>query len=109
MLARSDPPAPPSPSNASSLSSLSSTAPPKAPPITQQTILLAHLLLLLLRSPDGTVSVQAIKETLGSTARARGWEGGEDMATKIIYTAVGKRVVKIDRRGGSGGKVAFNL
>ena len=53
--------------------------------------------------------MQAIKETLGSTARARGWEGGQDIATKIIYMAVGKRVVKIDRRGGSGGKVAFNL
>ncbi len=48
-----------------------------------------------------------LKESLGAIAAARGWD--KDMATKVIYGAVAKRTVKIDRRGGGGGKVLFSI
>lgn len=54
-----------------------------------------------------------LKDHLGATVRARGWAddglaagaaaGG--LGTKYIYAAVGKRVIKIDRKNGA--KVSF--
>ncbi len=46
-----------------------------------------------------------LKELLGVAAKERGWD--EMMGTKVIYGAVAKKAVKIDRRGGGGGKVLF--
>jgi len=108
-IARSDP-SPPPPSDASSLSSLTAAADikPRAAPIVPQNILFAHLLLLLLRSPDGNVSLPHIKETLGTIARARGWDDADAMANTAFYAGVGKRVWKIDRRAGGGGQVSFS-
>lgn len=124
-ISQSDLPPPPSPSSASTLSSLPSAPSAKAPPINKETILVAHLCLLLLRTASASASPSApsatsvdadpvmgvgmndVKEQLGSTAKARGWDGAAELGTKIIYAAVGKRVVTIDRRGGAGGKVRF--
>lgn len=79
-----------------------------APPITIQTILLASLLLLLFRSENAEgVQLNEVKERLGAMAKARGWDGADDLGTKAVYGGVGKRVVRIDRRGGGGGKVKF--
>lgn len=48
-----------------------------------------------------------IKESLGSVAKEKGWDGAGGLGTKIIYAAVGKRVVKIERKGGGAGRVRF--
>ncbi|ORY35644.1 hypothetical protein BCR39DRAFT_511282 [Naematelia encephala] len=109
-LSQSDPQPPPSPSSASTLSTLSSlaTAAPKAPPVTTDTILVAHLLMLLLRSPGAAAPMAEVKSTLTSVARARGWEGAEQTSTKVLYASVGKRTIAIDRRGAAGGTVSFS-
>ena len=75
--------------------------------MTSQIILLAQLLLLILRSKDGLLPLQSAKESLESVARARGWEGDEEHITRIIYVGVGKRILKIDRKGGGGGRLCF--
>ena len=48
-----------------------------------------------------------IKEQLAVVGQAKGWTEGTDLGTKVVYQAMGKRCVKIDRRGGNGGKVSF--
>ena len=48
-----------------------------------------------------------VKERLGAIAKARGWDGAAEQGTKVVYTAVAKRTVRIDRRGGAGGRVKF--
>lgn len=108
-ISRSDPDS--TTSDIASVSSLSSAADQgkASSPITTQSILLAHLFLLILRTPDGTVTMQASKDTLGSIVKARGWTFEDDFITKTIYAGVGKRVVKIDRKGGFGGRVFFAL
>ncbi|KAK8854665.1 hypothetical protein IAR55_003404 [Kwoniella newhampshirensis] len=112
-ISQSNLPPPPSPSNASSHSSLSSaaTALPPAKPLTSETILFAHLFLTLLRASSSTgsgeVDMNEMKESLGSVAKARGWDGAGGLATKVIYAAVGKRTIRIDRKGGGSGKVSF--
>ncbi|OCF57571.1 hypothetical protein L486_05030 [Kwoniella mangroviensis CBS 10435] len=96
-LSSSDLPSPSSPSS-SSISSLS-TAPNLGKPITSETILFSHLILSILKQPDG-VDMNELKEHLGSIAKARNFDGASSNATKIIYAAVGKRMVRIDRKGG---------
>ncbi|WWD02259.1 hypothetical protein V865_000297 [Kwoniella europaea PYCC6329] len=96
-LSSSDLPSPPSPSS-SSISSLS-TAPNLSKPITSETILFSHLILSILKQPDG-VDMNELKEHLGSIAKARNFDGASSNSTKIIYAAVGKRMVRIDRKGG---------
>ena len=81
---------------------------PRGAPILPQTILFAHLLLLLLRSANGNVPLPHIKEKLGTIARARGWDDPDSMANTAFYAGVGKRVWKIDRRAGGGGQVSFS-
>lgn len=46
-----------------------------------------------------------LKERLIGIAQVRGWDGADPAATKAIYAAVGRKVVKIDRRDGAGGTV----
>ena len=108
-ISQSDPDPPPSPSSASSLSSTSATGPAatKAAPIVPQTILLAQLLMLVLRSEDCAIPYQSAKDALGAMIRARGWDNTQDLETKTVYYGVGNRVLKIDRKGGAGGKVIF--
>ncbi|WVQ71989.1 hypothetical protein IAR50_001533 [Cryptococcus sp. DSM 104548] len=109
-ISKSDLPAPPSPSSSSSISALSSNLPP-AKPITSDTILSAHLFLSILSASSGDapgeVDMNEIKEVLQSIAQARGWGGAGQLGTKVIYAAVGKRAVKIDRKGGGAGRVRF--
>ncbi|WVQ95073.1 hypothetical protein IAU59_002166 [Kwoniella sp. CBS 9459] len=116
-LSRSSLPSPPSPSGSSSLSSISGPGATQqaSKPITPETILFAHLLLELLKSHSlaggdvsaGEVDMNELKEALGSVAKARGFEGAGGLGTKMIYAAVGKRVIKIERgRGGSRVKFA---
>lgn len=51
-----------------------------------------------------------VKATLASIAKARNFGDGVELGTKTIYGAVGKKVIKIDRRGGGpGGRLVFNL
>lgn len=61
---------------------------------------------MLFRSEEGDITVQSAKENLGAIARARGWVEGDERVSKVIYTAVGKRTIKIDRRV-AGGKIVF--
>lgn len=58
-------------------------------------------------NPEAFVPMPEAKSGLGAVCRARGWDGAEDLASKTIYAAVGRRAVRIDRRGGGGGKVRF--
>ncbi|WWC63424.1 uncharacterized protein I303_106026 [Kwoniella dejecticola CBS 10117] len=117
-LSNSDVPRPPSPSS-SSTSSMITT--PTNKPITSETILFAHLLLSILRSIDpssaqalasstsgqeGGVDMTDLKEQLTSIAKARQFDGANTVGTKMIYAAVGKRAIRIDRKGGSG-KIRF--
>lgn len=109
-LSRSDPAPPPSPSNTSTLSSLSSTIPQitQSRPLTTETILLAYLLLSLLRAyPTAAIAMIEVKENLASVSRARGWDGAEGLTNKVIFTAVGKKIIRIDRRGKPGGSLRF--
>ena len=52
-----------------------------------------------------------VKEGLAAMIKARGWEatseGAEGLGTKVIYAVVGKKVVRIDRRGGVSGRLRF--
>ncbi|RXK42411.1 hypothetical protein M231_00401 [Tremella mesenterica] len=113
-LSMADPAPPPSPSSAST-STLSSTIVPPQPkpnPIKSQDILIAHLCLLLLRSaspgnPDGGMAMNDVKDRLAAVVKARGWDDAAGQATKVVYAAVGRRTVKIDRRGGGGGRIKF--
>ncbi|OCF32763.1 hypothetical protein I316_05685 [Kwoniella heveanensis BCC8398] len=116
-------PSPPSPSNASSHSSISGTTAAQQPPkpITPETILFAHLFLYLLKSYSaatsdatigingnggGEVDMNELKESLGLLAKEKGFEGAGGLGTKMIYAAVGKRVIKIER-GKGGSRVRF--
>ena len=94
-----DPPASPSTSSVS--------IPSQTPRITTETILSAHLMLLILRAPDGIAIMNEIKESLANVVKDRGWMEGTDVGTKVVYLALGKRCLKIDRRGGGGGRVSF--
>ncbi|WWC93458.1 hypothetical protein V866_000292 [Kwoniella sp. B9012] len=96
-LSSCDLPSPPSPSS-SSISSLSAPA-NVTKPITPETILFSHLILSILKQPDG-VDMNELKEHLGSIAKARNFDGASSNSTKIIYAAVGKRMIRIDRKGG---------
>ena len=116
-LSQSDPPPPPSPSSASTHSSLAAAAlSSKTRPITIETILQSNLLLLLLRHASATdavisVPMNEVKERIASMIRARGWEmdlaAAEGLSNRTIYGAMGKKVVRIDRRGGGMGRVRF--
>lgn len=112
-LSNSNLPPPPSPSTSSSLSSLSHGGLPPPKPITSETILFAHLFLSILRASSssegspGEVDMNEVKEFLGNVAKERGWDGAGGLGTKVIYAAVGKRVVKIERKGGGAGRVRF--
>ncbi|OWT38149.1 hypothetical protein C362_04015 [Cryptococcus neoformans Bt1] len=112
-LSNSNLPPPPSPSTSSSLSSLSHGGMPPPKPITSETILFAHLFLSILRASSnserspGEVDMNEVKESLGNVAKERGWDGAGGLGTKVIYAAVGKRVVKIERKGGGAGRVRF--
>ena len=88
----------------------------KAPPITNQTIMLAHLCLQLLRSAspantDASVAMGDLKEALTSIAKARQWDGAEGLGTRMVYVVVGKKTCRIDRRGANaaGGRVQFAI
>ncbi|KAG6857265.1 hypothetical protein H0H87_007098 [Tephrocybe sp. NHM501043] len=89
-------PSPTSPS-VSSVSSASAAHP--APPTSQQ-ILTAHMLLaLLMNPPQYSLPLNKVKELMAAKASI----AGSTMATgttRIIYTCVAKRLVKIDRSGG---------
>ncbi|WRT68533.1 uncharacterized protein IL334_005510 [Kwoniella shivajii] len=106
-LSSSDLPSPPSPSS-SSVSSLSAPSGIPTKPITSETILFSHLFISLLRSAsltsegNGGVDMNELKESLTSIAKARKFDGASGLGTKVIYAAVGKRTVKIERKGGSG-------
>jgi hypothetical protein len=50
-----------------------------------------------------------LKDHLGNIARDRGWSGPDADVTKTVYGVVGKKTVKIDRRGGNGGTLSFAL
>lgn len=57
-----------------------------------------------------TMPLNEVKATLASIAKARNFGDGVELGTKTIYGAVGKKVIKIDRRGGGpGGRLVFNL
>ncbi|WVF67555.1 hypothetical protein IAT40_002312 [Kwoniella sp. CBS 6097] len=112
-LSQASLPSPPSPSNSSSRSSVSGIAAQQgSKPITPETILFAHLFLNLFKSHStgdanaGEVDMNELKEALGSVAKERGFEGASGLGTKMIYAAVGKRVVKIER-GKGGSRVRF--
>jgi len=51
------------------------------------------------------------KESIAAMVRARGWEtdleAAEGMSNRTIYGAMGKKVIRIDRRGGGMGRVRF--
>ncbi|WVN86329.1 uncharacterized protein L203_101492 [Cryptococcus depauperatus CBS 7841] len=109
-LSRSELPPPQSPSASSTLSSLNGQASTK--PITPEIILSAHMFLAILQTSSSAdkspgVDMNDMKEKLNGIALARGWTGTAQMATKVIYAAVGKRVVTIDRKGGGLGRVKF--
>ncbi|KAL0247230.1 hypothetical protein I308_104265 [Cryptococcus tetragattii IND107] len=112
-LSKSNLPPPPSPSTSSSLSSFSHGGLPPPKPITSETILFAHLFLSILRvssnsdGSPGEMDMNEIKESLGNVAKEKGWDGAGGLGTKVIYAAVGKRVVKIERKGGGAGRVRF--
>ncbi|WWC71448.1 uncharacterized protein I206_105404 [Kwoniella pini CBS 10737] len=119
-LSTSDLPAPPSPSSSSATSITTINI---SKPITSETILFSHLLLSILRSINskqqsltnsingqevGGVDMNEMKESLTSIAKARNFDGANTVGTKIIYAAVGKRTISIDRKGGSG-KIRFAI
>jgi hypothetical protein len=53
--------------------------------------------LLVKDEKEGMISVEKLKARLGKIAGLNGWS--EALATKALYSLVGKRVVRIDRRG----------
>lgn len=100
-LSRADPHRPGSPSDATTA-------------VTHEAILLAHVALLLLRSarsgngePDMVVPIPEIKANLEAVARARDWDGPADHASRTFYVCVGRKFVRLDRRGGGGGRMRF--
>ncbi|WWC90487.1 uncharacterized protein L201_005423 [Kwoniella dendrophila CBS 6074] len=113
-LSNSELPPPPSPSS-SSISSLSNpTATSQSiKPITIETIMFSHLILTILRSiptlplnlssneSGSGVDMNELKEHLNSVAKVRNFDNSSGLGTKIIYAAVGKRIIKIDRKGGN--------
>ncbi|WVR09487.1 hypothetical protein IAU60_006555 [Kwoniella sp. DSM 27419] len=115
-LSKSDLPAPPSPSSSSSVSALSAPGAIPAKPITSETILYAHLFLQILHTyseqdageDQGAIDVNLLKSSLEAIAKARGFDGAAALVNKVIYGAMGKRLVKIDR-GPGGGKVRFTV
>jgi hypothetical protein len=109
-LSTSSPDPPPSPSSASAVSSLSSTTPAgsrPAAPITLQAVLSANVFLELLRSDELTVTLNEVKDRLGNVASVKGWNGIEGEITKVVYQLIGKKTLKIDRRGKAGGFLSF--
>jgi hypothetical protein len=54
-----------------------------------------------------SIAMTETKLALAAVTKARGWDASENMATKLVYEAVAKRVVKINRKGGGGGRVTF--
>lgn len=84
------------------------------PAITIESILVAHLLIMLLRRVrTGTdlsemyITMPELKSDLAAVSRARAWADPEDIATKVIYHTVGLKITRIDRRGKHGAKVRF--
>ncbi|EIW68286.1 hypothetical protein TREMEDRAFT_57270 [Tremella mesenterica DSM 1558] len=53
------------------------------------------------------MAMNDVKDRLAAVVKARGWEDAAGQATKVVYAAVGRRTVKIDRRGGGGGRIKF--
>lgn len=103
-LSISNPDPPPSPSNASSLSSHTGA---KTPPLTRETIFQAYLCLLLLKSENLSMPMNEVKDSLGATARARKWEDADSLPSTVIFKLVGKKCMRIDRRGGASGTLRF--
>lgn len=52
-------------------------------------------------------SMNDVKEHLGRVARERGWNGVDGEITKAVYFLIGKKTLKIDRRGKAGGIIGF--
>lgn len=80
-----------------SASSISSTTTPSGP--TLQEIMTCYLLLCLLSAaPSCSMPLNKLKEVVDGKGKALG--GGAQPATRIIYSGVAKRLLKIDRGGG---------
>jgi hypothetical protein len=60
---------------------------------TQQGILTAHLILVLLSSASYKLNLKALKEALAERGAGAG-------GTRVVYGCVAKRLIKIERGGG---------
>ncbi|WVQ80154.1 hypothetical protein IAT38_002259 [Cryptococcus sp. DSM 104549] len=109
LIAQSNLPSPASPGSSAS-SSLGPAGAPKS--VSADTIFIAHIVLILLQAASApsekgaVVDMNEMKERLKQVSDRRGWSAVGEPWTKSIYALVGKRTVKIDRKGGRAG-VAF--
>ena len=71
-----------------------------------QTATSAALLLKLLTTPENRLSMQEAKDHLGQLIQSKGWPS--ELPTKSIYALVGKRLIKLDRKGASA-TLRFNI
>ncbi|TIC19705.1 hypothetical protein E3Q13_01060 [Wallemia mellicola] len=71
-----------------------------------QTATSAALLLKLLTTSENRLSMQEAKDHLGLLIQSKGWPS--ELPTKSIYALVGKRLIKLDRKGASA-TLRFNI
>ncbi|KAJ9111083.1 hypothetical protein QFC19_001281 [Naganishia cerealis] len=107
-LADSVPQPPLSPSSVSTMSNPALRPPvSRIAPLTTLTILQCVAVLNVLRAPNMNISKNELSETMTAHAVAKGWD--KALGQKALLGCVGRRIVKIDRRGPGGGTVMFNL
>lgn len=54
------------------------------------------------------VPIPEVKANLEAVARARGWDGPTDHASRTVFVCVGRKLARLDRRGGGGGRMRFS-
>jgi hypothetical protein len=107
-LADSVPQPPMSPSSVSTMSNPALRLPvSRVVPLTTLSILQCVAVLNVLRAPNMNISKNELSETMTAHAVAKGWD--KALGQKALLGCVGRRIVKIDRRGPGGGTVMFNL
>lgn len=105
-LAGSVPQPPLSPSSVSTLSNPRPLA-AKVAPLTSLIILQCVAVLNILRAPGMNISKNELSEAMTAHAVTKGWD--KALGQKALLGCVGRRILKIDRRGPGGGTVMFNL
>ncbi|KAJ9121251.1 hypothetical protein QFC24_004927 [Naganishia onofrii] len=107
-LADSVPQPPMSPSSVSTMSNPAlRLSVSRVVPLTTLSILQCVAVLNVLRAPNMNISKNELSETMTAHAVAKGWD--KALGQKALLGCVGRRIVKIDRRGPGGGTVMFNL